>query len=208
MKAFSVAIMLVLVLFAAGCTNYKTKFNRGYYEIPGDFKKIVKEDVERFNTLDQDIHRRVAASYEKTVDGVYDVKRWTTQEWNQLTENVEWTVVQIGKEFNTIRDACSYVQRRWSEFGPKVKGIWTDTYRYISYELAVTNELDSETKRYWRQEFERMSTAGDGMKRWVRNRQEEAAGLSEFIRRMYSRETEKGSETLTNIKDYFTKRID
>ncbi len=205
MKALKVAAIVLLVIAAAGCN--KTKFNRGVYEVPGDVKRWTKQDLDKFRTIPDDISRRVEHSYGKAVDMSNDVQRWTSQEWNNFKENVNWTVVQIGHEFQVITGAAQYVKRRWKNFGPKMKGLWMDSYRFIEYELNTTRELDDQTKRILKRELERFSEAKKGLRRWTKHRGEETKGLIEFIKKVYKEECARGSRALESIKDYFTKPV-
>ena len=202
LKAFSVLVLLVAF---AGCTQ--TKFNRGVDTIPGDFVHHAKYDIEKFKSLNDDIGRKLENSYQKAVDISYDIKRWTTREWEKSCDGVKWVVVQIGHEFSVLEGAADYIKSRFNRIGPKVKGLWRDTYRLISYELAVTCELDDEVKRQMRKEFARISGAKEGLTRFMRNRRHEFGSLIVFVKRLYKNETEKGSEALQQIKDFFVKDV-
>ena len=94
MRVTKVLLLILALVFVMGCT--KTKFNRGVTELPGDFKDVLKDDFEKFSTIDEDITRRLEHSYQKTVDGTNDVIRWTKQEWNKSAENLGLVVVNIG----------------------------------------------------------------------------------------------------------------
>ncbi|MDZ7816914.1 MAG: hypothetical protein U5N86_13280 [Planctomycetota bacterium] len=204
MRTIKVLFIVLLVLVASGCT-YKTKFNRGVNEIPGHVERHAERDYEKFLTLDDHLERYMDGMWENSVDGTHHVARWTKQEWNRSEDNVRWVVVQIGKEFETIRGAAAYCKRRWDAIGEDTKGLWRDTYSFMEHEIQNTGQLDDEAKRYLMHELHRMDNADKGLKRWTDRHMENWASLRRFVKRVYRDETEKGTKSLEDIKDYFTK---
>ncbi|GAB4156530.1 MAG: hypothetical protein Kow00107_06070 [Planctomycetota bacterium] len=205
MKYMKFLLLFALLLLASGCA--KTKFNRGFAEIPGDLQRHLDRDMDRFLSLEDDIARKTRYSYEKTVDAANDVARWTSEEWGKTEDNLDWLMVKTGQEFEVLREAGAYIKKRWQGMGPKVKGLWRDTYSFISYELEHTSSLDDDLKKYVVMELNRTDGAKKGFQRWADHRREEWFSLRKWVIQSWSRETEKGEEALKRLKDYFTKEI-
>ncbi|MFA4987025.1 MAG: hypothetical protein WC712_10605 [Candidatus Brocadiia bacterium] len=205
MRIVQIVILLALTAFALGCTE--TKFNRGVGTIPKDISRWSDAELANSASFGKDLHRWLDHSYEYKVDLANDIQKWTVQEWQGAKDGGSFLLVNTVKEFELLREAAAYVKKRWDGVGPKIQGLWQDTYRRLAFELEQDRQLGSETARLFKQELDRTATFGPSIERWMSVRREEFQGLRDFFSKLYKAETERGSASIKSVKEYFTKEI-